>query len=363
MRTRTKGVQVEKDGAKVVNKQYKGKRIFARLGNVSQNEAESWLRKEKNRIDVEFRKGAVHVFADAAEKYLLECERRKVRTLENIARHVALILPYIGTMPLEAVHSGSLQTFCDHRMEVDKVSASTVNYTLTYVRTILNRAAQVWRTDNNTPWLSSAPRIEMQKECRRKPYPISWAEQMRFFKELPLHLERMALFAVNTGLRDKNVCYLKWEWERHIPELGRSVFLIPALEFKSGRDHVTILNDMAAEVVESCRGQHPEYVFVYKEEGKDLDYAPITKMNNTGWINARKRAGLQKIRVHDLRHTFGQRLRDAGVSEEDRAVLMGHAIRSLPAYYATPTIARLVEMANLVQNTRDTPTLLHIVNG
>jgi integrase len=30
--------------------------------------------------------------------------------------------------------------------------------------------------------------------------------------------------------------------------------------------------------------------------------------------------------MHDLGHTFGQRLRDAGVSAEDRALLLGHAI-------------------------------------
>lgn len=35
----------------------------------------------------------------------------------------------------------------------------------------------------------------------------------------------------------------------------------------------------------------------------------------------------------------------------------------LKEHYATPTVARLVEMANLVATTRDTPTLLRVVNG
>jgi len=43
-------------------------------------------------------------------------------------------------------------------------------------------------------------------ECRRPPYPITWEEQDRLFPMLPAHLARMALFAVNTGLRDSNVC-------------------------------------------------------------------------------------------------------------------------------------------------------------
>jgi integrase len=363
MRTRTKGIQAAEDGGKVVNKQYRGQRIFARLGAVSQDEAESWLRKEQARLDVESRQGTGHLFCDAAERYLLECVQRKVRTINNIAVHVNLILPYIGQMSLQMVHTGSLQAFCRHRIEVDGVSASTVNYTLIYVRTILNRAAKLWRNEDGSSWLGSPPHIELLDTNPRKPYPMTWVEQARLFKELPPHLERMALFAVNTGLRDKNVCHLKWEWERRLPELGRSVFLVPAASFKSARAHVAILNDVATEVIESMRGNHPDYVFAYRNGGPDKPAAPIFTMNNSGWCDARKRAGVERVRVHDLRHTYGQRLRDAGVPEEDRAVLLGHRITSMAGHYATPTIARLIEQANSVRTTRDTPTLLRVVNG
>ena len=52
MRTRTKGIQL--NGAeRIVNKQYKGQRIFQRLGAVSQSEAESWLRQRQADIDAE----------------------------------------------------------------------------------------------------------------------------------------------------------------------------------------------------------------------------------------------------------------------------------------------------------------------
>lgn len=50
--------------------------------------------------------------------------------------------------------------------------------------------------------------------------------------------------------------------------------------------------------------------------------------------------------VHDLRHTFGRRLRAAGVSEEDRADLLGHTTGSMPTWYAQAEIDHLVEAAN-----------------
>ena len=86
-------------------------------------------------------------------------------------------------------------------------------------------------------------------------------------------------------------------------------------------------------------------------------------MNNTAFQTARGTARLINVRVHDLRHTFGQRLRDAGVSEEDRSLLMGHAVEGMAQHYATATVARLVEVANRVLETRDRTTLLRVVSG
>ncbi len=82
-----------------------------------------------------------------------------------------------------------------------------------------------------------------------------------------------------------------------------------------------------------------------------MQYHHIETLNNTAWQKAREKVGLAKVRIHDLRPTYGQRLRDAGVSEEDRALLLGHAIEGMPQHYATATVARLVDVANKVQFT------------
>ena len=375
MRTRTKGIQLASDGSRSVDKQYQGTRIFERLGKVTQDEAESWLRQRQAELDAEranlLRCGDQQLFAAAAQKYLIESERKKLRSLETVAYHVSLLLPYVGSMALVDVCNDSLQPFIDERLDEDEVKPSTVNRTLEVARTIMNRAARLWRT-NGKPWLATAPLIEMldEKATRRQPYPITWQQQASVLPRLPVHLQRMVLFALNTGARDANVCRLRWEWERQLPELGRSVFVIPPAEFKTNRTHVLILNDAAWNVVQECRGMHRDFVFTYRRErvknlhlAPAMDYKPIATMNNTAFQNARSAAGLERMRVHDLRHTFGQRLRDAGVPEEDRALLLGHAIEGMPQHYATATIARLVEMANKVKETFDRTTLLRVVNG
>ena len=66
-----------------------------------------------------------------------------------------------------------------------------------------------------------------ERRAQRRPYPLSWEEQRLFFRLLPDHLVVMALFKVNTGCREQEVCRLQWDWEVQVPELGTSVFLVP----------------------------------------------------------------------------------------------------------------------------------------
>lgn len=166
----------------------------------------------------------------------------------------------------------------------------------------------------------------------------------------------MVLYAVNTGLRDSNVCVLQWLWEVPDPEIGRSFFVVPPEAYKSKRVHMVILNDAAWSIVQTQRHKHPTWVSPYR--GKS-----IGTMNNNGWQHARRRAGLASVRVHDLRHTYGARLRTAGVSKEDCAALLGHAWRSMPEFYASPNIGRLISLSNRVMNRTGTVTTVRMACG
>ena len=55
-----------------------------------------------------------------------------------------------------------------------------------------------------------------------------------------------------------------------------------------------------------------------------------------------------RVRVHDLKHTFGRRLRAAGVSFEDRQDLLGHRSGRITTHYSAAELSRLIEAANRV---------------
>jgi integrase len=117
---------------------------------------------------------------------------------------------------------------------------------------------------------------------RRPPYPLSIEEERLLFYELSGHLAKMALFKVNTGLREQEVVNLRWSWETLVPELETSVFVIPRTYVKNGLDRYVLLNRIAKSVIEGCRGEHPESVFT--RSGR-----PVARINNSGWKAARRR--------------------------------------------------------------------------
>ncbi len=354
--TRTSGITIDCDGHRFIDKRHRGIRIGRRVGAMSQEQAERLLHEEIARLDDEAARDSHRRpnFADCALRYLEQS--RDMRSLEAIRLHVRLLIKHLGHLEPQQVHDTTLVPFVSARI-ADSASATTINRSLEVARTILHRAARSYRDDSGRPWLDAVPPlITMLPEHARPPYPITWDEQDRLFPKLPGHLARMALFAVNTGLRDSNVCGLEWSWEVHVPEIGRSVFVVPEEAFKSKRPHVVILNDIAWSIVQTQRGRHPIWVFPYQGHS-------IGKMNNSAWQRARLEVGLRSVRVHDLRHTFACRLRAAGVSAEDRAALLGHANQSMVGHYASADVGRLLIEANLVLNRQETRTVLRVANG
>jgi integrase len=102
------------------------------------------------------------------------------------------------------------------------------------------------------------------KGAQAKPYPLSWAEPDHLIKALPRHLADAALFSVNTGCREQEVCQLRWDWEVTLPDTETSVFILPATVTKTSTERFVVLNTIARRVIESRRGKHKDYVFTYR---------------------------------------------------------------------------------------------------
>jgi integrase len=278
-------------------------------------------------------------FEQAAAKFVLDHQHK--RSLSDDVGRLKGLMPAIGNVRLDKLHMGILQTWIEQRRRLG-VAVGTINHGLQVVRRILNLAATEWRDERGLTWIQAPAKIKLlSNHDKRAPYPLSWCEQTRLFSELPSHLAEMALFAVNTGCRDAEICNLLWDWQVNVPELGTSVFIIPGSRVKNGDERVVVLNRIARSLVEARRGQHVTNVFTF-------GCAPVKHMLNSAWKKARARAGLNQVRVHDLKHTFGRRLRATGVSFEDRQDLLGHRSGRITSHYSAAELSRLIEAAEKV---------------
>ena len=336
-----------------IDKHIHGQRLRESTFTSSLEEAEKYLVKriEDIRLSIVYGVRPKRTFKQAAMKYLLENNAKK--TLDVDARNIEILDKYIGDMPLQSIHMGILETYISDRKK--DVKNRTVNHGLQILRRILNLAATEWLDETGLTWLPTAPKIKLLSEKdKRAPYPISWQEQEKLLCELPEHLKDIVLFTANTGCRNNEICELRWSWEYYIEVLETSVFVIPGGYTKNSDPKLVVLNEIAKEVVHKQRGLHEEFVFTYKGSA-------YSNVMTSAYKRARIRAGLKQVRIHDLRHTFGRRLRCAGVAMEDIADLMGHKTARITTHYSAAEIGNLHKAVNKICNEDlSTPTLLFL---
>ncbi len=187
-------------------------------------------------------------------------------------------------------------------------------------------------------WVTLNPGLVIDdvKKDRRQPWLLKEDEEERLLAELPDHLERIALFALNTTLRSGEIVNLKWEQLTSMKGIG-NLFIIPADEHKNGDPKPVYLNSVANEIVAKCRGENDTYVFTYKGER-------IKKVVRAAWHKACQRAGLwdtspEAMRrangkahypiMHDLRKLACTRLDNLDMSLDTRQKIMGHTTGSI----------------------------------
>jgi len=287
----------------------------------------------------------VFLFEEAGLRYLSDIAHKA--SADGTARHLDQLFPFIGHLPLAQVHNGTIKSFIDHELKRG-MAPKSVNNVLTIAATVLNRAAKLWRDEYGRPWLSQAPatlsRLSLAGRQARS-YPLSWSEQDRLIHPMP-HLADAVLFAINTGCREQEICRLQWSWELQLRDLETSIFILPTYVTKTDVERVVVLNSIARRVIESRRGINDHYVFTYRGN-------PVGKLNNSAWKRAWIKAALpveKTVRrgVHNLRHTFGRRLRGAGVALETRKSLLGHANGDITTHYSAAELDELIQAVELI---------------
>lgn len=221
---------------------------------------------------------------EATVRWLKEtCDKRSHG--KDVARLRALH-PFLGHLSLRQVTRDVVDRIAEAM--AGKSSRSNANRYLALIRAILRRARDEWG------WVESIPFVRLYREPKGRVRFLTPEEARRLLSELPPHLRDMAEFSLATGLRQRNVSYLRWEQV----DMARRVAWIYPDEAKAGKAIGVPLNAAARDVLTRGLGRDAVYVFTY--EGK-----PVARCSTKAWKLALARAGIERsFRWHDLRHTW-----------------------------------------------------------
>lgn len=146
---------------------------------------------------------------------------------------------------------------------------------------------------------------------------------------LPEHQREVVLFALATGLRQRNILDLAWDRV----DLARRIATIGEGDTKNGEVLGFPLNEIAVAVLDRQQGKHRTHVFTYR--GK-----PLRTAKTRAWRGALKACGTKDFRWHDLRHTWATWLRQNDVPTWVLQELGGWKSESMVRRYGHMSVKR-----------------------
>lgn len=140
-----------------------------------------------------------------------------------------------------------------------------------------------------------------------------------------------------TGLRRENVLAMEWAWF----DDARGTLTVPAEDDKAKKGFVLHLSAGVVNLLRECRkAVTGPWVFPNPKTGK-----PYVACREA-WVTARRRANLDGLRMHDLRHTYASMMLDAGADIVDVQQALGHTQLKTTAVYLHLTESRKRMHAN-----------------
>lgn len=215
------------------------------------------------------------------------------------------LLPTFGSMPVSAITRALVDGYRTERRR--DVSAATVNRDVAVLKHIL-----YWALDEG--WLAANPlaRYRRLPEVKRPRRVLGVRDEDTLLGVALPHIRQAIVLAVDTGMRRGEILSLRRE---HL-DPHRKVLVVCRSKTEGGSGREIPWTTRVESLLKPMAGDSGPVVLF-----RNVGFRTLKK----GWRRALKHSKVAPIRFHDLRHTFNTRLMEAGVSQDIRKALMGHA--------------------------------------
>jgi len=338
------GVRVTTAGARafILNYRATGRERRITIGSHpdwSVSAAREYARDLKRRIDMgqdpmgeRHEERAAPTIADLAARFDTDHLTKRRDTTATDYRSILRghILPTLGTMRVTDLRHSDVE-------KLHRKIAATAPYRANRAVSVLSKMMSLavrWemRADNPVRGIERAP------EEKRERF-LTPAEITRLSEVLATHPERTSCRAIRllllTGARRGETLSATWAQF----DLDRGVWTKPSASTKQAKEHRVPLSAPALAVLAELRADaEPDCVYVFPGKRTvgakgSVTWAPLTEIKRA-WASVTRAAGIDGVRVHDLRHTYASILASSGLSLPIIGRLLGHTQAATTHRYA-----------------------------
>ncbi len=286
----------------------------------SKADAETWA----GIIESEMRRGVFvdrteaeqTTLSDALDRYEREVTPRKKGAKQEKLRIRAWKRDDLAQRSLASIRGADMASWRDKRLAAG-VSPTTVRNDLALISHLFTVATKEWGLESLANPVEKikvpAPARARDRRLDPKPDKDGKTEEVRLIEACKASacawLEPLVRLALETAMRQGELLALKWE----NVDFGNKVARLE--DTKNGDRRSAPLSTAALKALQDLKGdvERVGRVFPYRQEHLD-DH----------WRKALKKAGIQGLRFHDLRHEATSRLFEKGLNPMEAATVTGH---------------------------------------
>ena len=292
-----------------------GKRIQKVVKN-AQSREEATLALQKAVSDVFSRQNDIKPkqkkvkFQEFADMYLENYAKPNKRCWKTDEYYLKRIKEFLNNLYLDEISPLHIEKYKAERLK-QRVQPSTVNRCLAIIKKMFNLAVDWEFLEKN-----QIGKVKLFSEKDNlKERILTKKEEIRLLKASSEHLKTILIVALNAGMRLGEILSLQWS------QIDLSRKTIRVEKTKSGRIRIININSNLLDELLKLKKRSGDcvYLFINPRTGK-----PLTTVK-TAFKAACRRAGVQGLRFHDLRHSFASRLVEKGADLITVKDLLGHS--------------------------------------
>ncbi len=252
---------------------------------------------------------------DILDRYEAEVSSRKRSPSD--AYHLRPLRAAFGHKRDTELTPSDLAAFRDTRL--GKVSASTVRKEMTLLIGVLTIANHEWAHSFKLDTFKAIRKPAANRARDRRIDAHEWPPLLEAISRCknPL-IGQVFRFAVATGMRRGEILSLTWQ---HIDLKGHVAFLSRT---KNGEPRRVPLSSSARQVLLDLLEGPQRAPESLPEASKQHVFLISANAVRLAWNRVRKKAGVQDLRFHDLRHEAISRFFELGLSVPEVALISGH---------------------------------------